>query len=64
MRRGSPHRRGRRSDLAADDIAGNHQLYAAILLPASGILVGSHRLGFSEAASRDGALRYSLAEVR
>ena len=40
-----------RPDLLPDNLAGNHQLHPAILLPAGGVVVRRHRTRLAESAS-------------
>src|ERR1035441_3588779 len=48
------------ADLGADDLAGDHNLHAAILLPALRGVVRSHRLSLAETLRSDRTYRHSL----
>src|ERR1039457_7494654 len=48
------------ADLGADNLAGDHNLHAAILLPALRGVVRRHRLSLAETLRSDRASRHSL----
>src|SRR5690349_243366 len=48
------------ADHRTNYLSGDHQLHAAVLLPARGSVVGSHRLSLSEALCSDRTSRHSL----